>query len=299
VSQVYCCQRKGLAFREEVAPGLPEYVLGDAVRLRQALSNLVANAVKFTPQGAVVVKVGAAGPRIRFTVEDTGIGVDATAGERLFRSFSQADASTTRRFGGTGLGLAIVRNLASLMGGEAGFENRAGGGSRFYFEAELPAAEEAQRPVSREKLAARPARILLAEDDKVNSLIALAFLRQAGHEVDVARDGQEAVEACRRSAYDLVLMDCQMPNLDGFEATREIRRREGEARRLPVVALTASSLAGDREKCLAAGMDDHLGKPIDPEELAATLARWLGPREQARTHQVPCARTSLGRGRMK
>jgi signal transduction histidine kinase/ActR/RegA family two-component response regulator len=285
-------QRKGLAFREEVAPGLPEYVLGDTVRLRQALSNLVANAVKFTPRGAVVVKVGAAGQRIRFAVEDTGIGVDATAGERLFRSFSQADASTTRRFGGTGLGLAIVRHLASLMGGEAGFENRAGGGSRFYFEAELPAAEKAQRPVSREKIAARPAKILLAEDDKVNSMIALAFLRQAGHEVDVARDGQEAVEACRRSAYDLVLMDCQMPNLDGFEATREIRRREGEGRRLRVVALTASSLAGDREKCLAAGMDDHLGKPIDPEELAATLARWLGPREQVRTEQGPGARPS-------
>lgn len=270
-------QRKGLAFREEVATGLPDYVLGDPVRLRQALSNLVANAVKFTTRGAVVVKVEAAGHRIRFAVEDTGIGVDATAGERLFRAFSQADASTTRRFGGTGLGLAIVRHLASLMGGEAGFENRAGGGSRFYFEAGLPAAEPAQRPVSSEKIEARPAKILLAEDDTVNSMIALAFLRGAGHEVDVARDGQEAVEACRRSAYDLVLMDCQMPNLDGFEATREIRRREREGRHLPVVALTASSLAGDREKCLAAGMDDHLGKPIDPEELAATLARWLGP----------------------
>ncbi len=270
-------QRKGLAFHEEVAPGLPEYVLGDPVRLRQALSNLVANAVKFTNRGAVEVKVEAAGHRIRFAVEDTGIGVDATAGERLFQSFSQADASTTRRFGGTGLGLAIVRHLASLMGGEAGFESRAGGGSRFYFEAELPAAEKAQGPVSREKIEARPAKILLAEDDTVNSMIALAFLRSAGHEVDVARDGREAVEACQRGAYDLVLMDCQMPNLDGFQATREIRRREGEGHHLPVVALTASSLASDREKCLAAGMDDHLGKPIDPEELAATLARWLGP----------------------
>lgn len=270
-------QRKGLAFHEEVAPGLPEYVLGDPIRLRQALSNLVANAVKFTTRGAVAVKVEAAGPRIRFAVEDTGIGVDATAGERLFRAFSQADASTTRRFGGTGLGLAIVRHLASLMGGEAGFENRAGGGSRFYFEAGLPAAEPAQGPVSNEKIVARPSRILLAEDDTVNSMIALAFLRHAGHEVDVARDGQEAVEACQRGTYDLVLMDCQMPNLDGFEATREIRRREGDGPHLPVVALTASSLAGDREKCLAAGMDDHLGKPIDPEELAATLARWLGP----------------------
>src|SRR6185312_3437638 len=272
-------QRKGLAFREEVAPDLPEYVLGDAVRLRQALSNLVANAVKFTTRGAVAVKVEAAGRRIRFAVEDTGIGVSATVGERLFQSFSQADASTTRRFGGTGLGLAIMRHLASLMGGEAGFENCEGGGSRFYFEAELPAAETAQRPVAREKVEARPAKILVAEDDRVNRTIAVAFLRHAGHEVDVASDGKEAVEACLRGAYDLVLMDCQMPNLDGFEATREIRRREGKGRRLPVVALTASSLAGDREKCLAAGMDDHLGKPIDPEELDATLARWLGPPE--------------------
>jgi len=271
--------RKGLAFREEVAPDLPEFVLGDAVRLRQALSNLVANAVKFTSRGAVVVRVEAAGQRIRFAVEDTGIGVSATVGERLFQSFSQADASTTRRFGGTGLGLAIVRHLASLMGGEAGLENREGGGSRFYFAAELPATKKAQRTASSKRIEARPAKILLAEDDKVNGMIAAALLRGAGHEVDVASDGQEAVEASLRGAYDLVLMDCQMPNLDGFEATREIRRREGEGRHLPVVALTASSLAGDRERCLAAGMDDHLGKPIDPEELAATLARWLGPPE--------------------
>jgi signal transduction histidine kinase/CheY-like chemotaxis protein len=273
-------QSKNLDLRDEVAPGVPHFVVGDAVRLRQALSNLVANAVKFTARGNVLVRVTpAGGGRIRFAVEDTGIGVDPAVGERLFLSFSQADASTTRRFGGTGLGLAIVRHLATLMGGDAGFERRPGGGSIFYFEARLPATDRSpSSPFGHEPLAAvRPARILLAEDNDINRLIAVALLRDAGHQVEVASDGRQAVEACLRGDFDLVLMDCQMPNLDGFEATREIRRREGAGRRLPIVALTASSLAGDREKCLEAGMDDHLGKPIDPELLNATLARWLGP----------------------
>jgi signal transduction histidine kinase/ActR/RegA family two-component response regulator len=272
-------QSKQLDFRDEVAPGVPHFVVGDAVRLRQALSNLVANAVKFTSRGNVLVRVTpAGGGRIRFAVEDTGIGVDPADGERLFLSFSQADASTTRRFGGTGLGLAIVRHLATLMGGDAGFERRPGGGSIFYFEARLPATDRSpSSPFGREPLAVRPARILLAEDNDINRLIAVALLKDAGHQVEVAVDGRQAVEACLRGDFDLVLMDCQMPNLDGFEATREIRRREGAGRRLPIVALTASSLAGDREKCLEAGMDDHLGKPIDPELLNATLARWLGP----------------------
>jgi signal transduction histidine kinase/CheY-like chemotaxis protein len=272
-------QSKQLDFRDEVAPGVPHFVVGDAVRLRQALSNLVANAVKFTARGNVLVRVTpAGGGRIRFAVEDTGIGVDPADGERLFLSFSQADASTTRRFGGTGLGLAIVRHLATLMGGDAGFERRPGGGSIFYFEARLPATDRSpSSPFGREPLAVRPARILLAEDNDINRLIAVALLKDAGHQVEVAVDGRQAVEACLRGDFDLVLMDCQMPNLDGFEATREIRRREGAGRRLPIVALTASSLAGDREKCLEAGMDDHLGKPIDPELLNATLARWLGP----------------------
>ena len=275
-------QRKQLAIGEEVAAEVPEYVLGDAVRLRQALSNLVANAVKFTARGAVRVKVrplSGRPNRLRFEVEDTGIGIDAEAGARLFESFSQADASTTRRFGGTGLGLAIVRHLASLMGGEAGFVGLASGGSCFYFEGELPATEKSPTGgVSRERIEARPGKILLAEDNDVNRMIAVAILRDAGHEVEVASDGREAIEACLRGNFDLVLMDCQMPNVDGFEATREIRRREGEARRLPIIALTASSLAGDREKCLAAGMDDHLSKPMEPEVLATILARWLGPR---------------------
>ena len=272
---------KHLDFRDEVAPGVPHFVVGDAVRLRQALSNLVANAVKFTVRGGVLVRVSpAGGGRIRFAVEDTGIGVDPADGERLFLSFSQADASTTRRFGGTGLGLAIVRHLATLMGGEAGFERRPGGGSVFHFEARLPATDRSpSSPFGREALAARPARILLAEDNDINRLIAVALLRDAGHQVEVAADGRQAVEACLRGDFDLVLMDCQMPHLDGFEATREIRRREGSGRRLPIVALTASSLAGDREKCLEAGMDDHLGKPIDPDRLNATLTRWIGPVE--------------------
>ncbi len=270
-------QGKNLELRDEVAAVLPQFVLGDAVRLRQALSNLVANAVKFTRRGGVYLRVKpAAGGRIRFAVEDTGVGVDPAVEERLFLSFSQADASTTRRFGGTGLGLAIVRHLASLMGGDAGYQ-RLPVGSLFFFEALLPATERSPTgAVSLKALAARPAKILLAEDNDINRMIAVALLRDAGHQVEVAVDGREAIEACLRGGYDLALMDCQMPNIDGFEATREIRRREGAGRRLPIVALTASSLAGDREKCLEAGMDDHLGKPIDPDQMSATLARWLG-----------------------
>ena len=272
-------QRKSVALEEEVAAELPEFVLGDPVRLRQALSNLVANALKFTPSGRVRVRVSPSGRRIRFAVEDTGIGVDAATRDRLFQSFSQADASTTRRFGGTGLGLAIVRHLATLMGGEAGYKNL-NPGSRFHFEVELPATDRLPSGAySLEGIQAKPGKILLAEDNEVNRMIAVALLRDAGHEVEVVGDGREAVEACLRGAYDVVLMDCQMPHLDGYEATREIRRREGLARRIPVIALTASSLAGDREKCLEAGMDDHLGKPIEPEELAITLARWLGTQE--------------------
>lgn len=272
-------QRKNLSLEEEVAAELPEFVLGDPVRLRQALSNLVANALKFTPSGWVRVRVSPSGRRIRFAVEDTGIGVDAATRDRLFQSFSQADASTTRRFGGTGLGLAIVRHLATLMGGEAGYKNL-NPGSRFHFDVELPATDRLPSgSYLLESVQAKPGKILLAEDNEVNRMIAVALLRDAGHEVEVVGDGREAVEACLRGAYDLVLMDCQMPHLDGYEATREIRRREGLARRIPVIALTASSLAGDREKCLEAGMDDHLGKPIEPEELTVTLARWLGTQD--------------------
>ncbi len=276
-------QRKGLDLRREVAPSVPEYVLGDAVRLRQALSNLIANAVKFTLSGSVLLRVlPRAGSRLLFEVEDTGIGIHEEAANRLFESFSQADASTTRRYGGTGLGLVIVRHLASLMRGEAGFRARAEGGSIFYFEVELPATEKSPTgSVAREIISARPAKILLAEDNEVNRMIAVAVLRDAGHQVEVVGDGREAIKACLRGDFDLVLMDCQMPILDGFEATREIRRREGNQNHVPIVALTASSLAGDREKCLEAGMDDHLGKPIHPDELAATLLRWLGPAEEA------------------
>jgi two-component system sensor histidine kinase/response regulator len=267
-------QRKGLDFREEIAPGLPEFVHGDPVRLRQALSNLVANAIKFTTRGGVLVRAAPAGGRIRFTVEDTGSGVAAEAATRLFRAFEQADASTTRRYGGTGLGLAIVSHLAELMGGDAGFSPREDGGSLFFFEARLAASDlppaEAETPPN----PAKPLKILLAEDNEVNRMIAVALLRDAGHEVDVVEDGREAVEASLAGGYDVLLMDCQMPNLDGFEATREIRRREGNGPRLPIIALTAGALAEDREKCLAVGMDDHLGKPFDSEELAIKLSRW-------------------------
>jgi signal transduction histidine kinase/CheY-like chemotaxis protein len=277
--------RKQLALRAELSSEIPLRVLGDPVRLRQVLSNLVANAVKFTQEGAVrvlVAPVAGRASRIRFAVEDTGIGIDEERGERLFEPFAQADASTTRRFGGTGLGLAIVRHLATSMGGEAGFE-RLAAGTRFYFEAELPATEEDAPPAAPAAAPARPARILIAEDNEVNRMIAVAMLQGAGHEVETVDHGRGAVDACIDGRFDLVFMDCHMPVLDGFAATRELRRREAqlERPRVPVVALTASSLAGDREACLAAGMDDHLGKPIDPAELAEKVAFWLAARDSA------------------
>ena len=271
-------RNKNLELSAEVAAELPEYVFGDVLRLRQALSNLVANAVKFTAAGRVWVRVvpGPEPGRIRFEVEDTGIGVPASAAGRLFNSFSQADAGTTRRFGGTGLGLAIVRHLATLMGGDAGYASRPQG-SLFFFEAELPRAAKGELPVTEgAPNVARPGKILLVEDNDINRLIALAFLRDGGHQVEVVTDGQEAIEACRDGGFDLVLMDCQMPRVDGFAATREIRRREEPGKRLPIIALSASTLSSDRERCFEAGMDDHIGKPIDPEELHATLARYLG-----------------------
>lgn len=223
------------------------------------------------------MQVEQAGERIRFSVLDSGPGVAPNQVARLFGAFEQEDTSTTRRFGGTGLGLTIVRHLAGLMDGEAGYTPRPAGGSRFHFEARLPPTvlPLAAEAVGEAASSARPGRILLAEDNEVNRMIAVTLLRLEGHQVEVVGDGRAAVTAALAGGHDLVLMDCQMPELDGFEATREIRRRLGPEACLPIIALTAGALAEDRERCFAAGMDDHLAKPFEPAELAAKLARWM------------------------
>jgi signal transduction histidine kinase/ActR/RegA family two-component response regulator len=277
-------EAKGLSLSARIADAVPAFVRGDAGRLRQILVNLCGNAVKFTQRGSVTVSVGAAPAEAGRTmldleVRDTGVGIPADRVHTLFKPFSQVDASTTRRYGGTGLGLSIVRRLAELMGGEAGVESSEGAGSTFWFTASFEVASERGA-----KVASTPAvtcaiagkRILLAEDNVVNEKVATRFLEKLGYIVDAVVNGREAVDAWARGGYDLVLMDCQMPVLDGYAATREIRTRENGGARIPIVALTANAMKKDELECRQAGMDDHLAKPLDREALARCLELHLG-----------------------
>jgi PAS domain S-box-containing protein len=280
---------KGIALSFSLEPEVPVSLRGDAGRIRQILLNLLSNAVKFTERGEVVLRVAKgeeSGARtlIRFEVRDPGIGISPEGQRVIFESFSQADASTTRKYGGTGLGLSISKKLAELMGGSIGVQSELGKGSTFFFSlplevqpAPVPARKEleAARVSAADDNAARSFfRVLVAEDNAVNQKVVVAQLHKLGYEADVVGDGLEALEALKRIPYDLVFMDCQMPELDGFEATAEIRKREGDVKHTPVVAMTASALQGDREKCLSAGMDDYLAKPVHIKDLEKALARW-------------------------
>jgi CheY-like chemotaxis protein len=274
-------EAKGLTVKVEVAEPVPSLLRGDAGRLRQILVNLCGNAVKFTERGGVTVTATAAesamgGMMLRLEVRDTGVGIPANRIHTLFKPFSQVDASTTRRYGGTGLGLSIVRRLAELMGGEAGVETREGVGSTFWFTArfDVVAARDAAvvpAPSLHEAMRGAGKRILLAEDNVVNEKVATRFLQKLGYVVDAVANGREAVDAWAKGGYDLVLMDCQMPVLDGYAATREIRARERNGEHVPIVALTANAMKKDEIDCLQAGMDDHLAKPLDREALAHCL----------------------------
>ena len=264
----------------------PLWLRGDDTRVRQALLNYAGNAVKFTARGRIMLRAKLLEQQdervlVLFEVEDTGVGIEPAQLPRLFEAFEQADASTTRKHGGTGLGLAITRRLAALMGGEAGARSTLGQGSVFWFTAwlgrgqplcsgtpQLAAAEAELR------LHHAGARLLLAEDNFVNREVAQELLHGAGLEVDVAEDGREALEKLQRQHYDLVLMDVQMPVMDGLEATRALRARP-EFAALPVLAMTANAFDEDRAACLAAGMDDFVAKPVDPEGMYATLLKWL------------------------
>jgi len=274
-----------------VAPPVPQRVRVDPSRLRQLLVNLMHNAVKFTERGTVELEVSVRGGtperlQLRFLVRDTGIGIAADQLESIFDAFAQVDASSTRRHGGSGLGLAIVRDLARLMGGQVGVESRLGTGSTFWID--LPVARAADPPASAadvasrgcdDAVAAHDAVALLAEDDPVNRMVGQEMLKMLGCEVDVVDDGAAACAAVAARRYDIVFMDCHMPVMDGFEATRCIRQAEtGGGRRLPIVALTADALAGDRDRCLHAGMDDFLTKPASSGQLAAMIERWTGRR---------------------
>jgi CheY-like chemotaxis protein/HPt (histidine-containing phosphotransfer) domain-containing protein len=280
-------EAKGLDFQIEAA-GLPDVLKGDANRLSQALINYLGNAVKFTERGTVtllgeVLDEAPEGYRLRFAVTDTGIGLSADESTRLFQSFEQADNSTTRRFGGTGLGLAITQRLVRMMGGDVGVDSRPGQGSTFWLTVRLGRGNldnirasqasigDAEVTVRRDRAGAR---ILLVEDDPINQEVALDLLSGAGLVVDLAANGVEAVAKAREGAYDLILMDMQMPEMDGVQATRAIRVLPGCAD-LPILAMTANAFVEDRNSCLAAGMNDFIVKPVDPGALFLALAAWL------------------------
>ncbi|MBD3820217.1 PAS domain-containing protein [Brevundimonas diminuta] len=280
------CVGKGLSLKVEVDAAMPEVLTGDAGRLRQVMLNFLSNAVKFTGKGGVTLRVGGAPDadgrwRLRVAVTDTGIGIPAEKVGLLFERFSQADASTTRVYGGTGLGLAISRRLIEIMGGEIGVDSQPGEGATFWFETPLAQGGALGRLASGDENMPAPGgvadgRILMADDAPGNRELVSAILRGLGLEIDTVCDGAEAVQAMQTGAYDLVLMDVHMPVMDGLAATREIRRMQaGTGRRTPILALTANVQADQVARCLEAGMDGHLAKPIQIPELAGALGRWL------------------------
>jgi signal transduction histidine kinase/CheY-like chemotaxis protein len=282
--------KKALVLRCDIDAVIPPRLIGDPGRLRQVLTNLVGNALKFTEQGEIriaVTHVDDAGPttqtRLRFAVSDTGIGIAENDLARIFQAFTQVDGSATRRFGGTGLGLAISSQLVQLMGDHLHVESIVGQGSRFSFNIALGIAEAPRVAPSRLAItrAARPLAVLVAEDNPVNQLVVRRLLEKAGHRVTVVETGTAAIEAVAQAQFDAVLMDVQMPEMNGFDATSHIRAQETEGRRLPIIALTAHAIQGDRERCLAAGMDGYVSKPIRPEALFASLADATGSRDAA------------------
>ena len=290
-------QEKGIQLEVQIDPQAPRRVRGDAARLRQVLINLVSNAVKFTPQGSVAVRVrrraGADGDAILIEVVDSGIGIDPTRLEHMFQPFVQADVSTTREYGGNGLGLAIAKELVELMNGTIGADSEPGRGSTFWFEIPLPAvAVEPQRGgarvvhLSERRGGGDAALVLVVEDSPVNRLVAVRVLERCGFRAHVVNDGREALQALSTQRYDAVLMDCQMPDIDGYEATRELRRREGGGRHTPVIAMTAHAMTGDRERCLEAGMNDYIAKPVRAQTLNDVLRRWIDAPDDA-LHALP------------
>ncbi len=300
-------REKGIELELAIDSDLPVWLRGDAARIRQVVINLVSNAVKFTERGRVVVGVSGTpredGLLVRVEVRDSGIGIEADALSRLFQPFNQADNSTARKYGGTGLGLTISARLVEMMGGRIGADSVPGEGSTFWFELPLGTSEgsahvaepaPAPTPIAGERdpsgtLTEAAPVVLVAEDSPVNQLLAVRLLDRCGFRTEIASNGRAALDAFDRGGYAAILMDCQMPDLDGYEATREIRRREASTgAHIPIIAMTANSMAADRERCLQAGMDDYVSKPIRPTLLAEALERWIdAPEPQASEEAFP------------
>jgi two-component system, sensor histidine kinase len=285
---------KKLRLNVDIDDQLPDNLLGDSRRLSQVLLNLLSNAIKFTDDGVVTLRVSVENltphdVKVRFLVGDTGIGISSEDQVCIFAPFTQVDASSTRRHSGTGLGLAIASDLVAAMGGVLGVESQLGSGSQFYFSITLlrkdtdrPKSEDslrqknnstAERPLLSDLPQVQSLRVLLAEDVRANQQIVVRTLEKRGHTIDVASDGVQAVELATKSPYDVILMDVQMPNMDGFQATAAIRALDSKPE-VPIIALTAHALVGDRQRCVTAGMDDYLAKPLDLVRLVQVVERY-------------------------
>ncbi|MCD4720230.1 MAG: response regulator, partial [Desulfobacula sp.] len=290
----------GLEYLTMIHHDVPLFLKGDPGRLRQILINLVGNAIKFTQNGELIVNIAmenedSSKATIRFSVKDTGIGIPKKRFKTLFKSFSQADSSTTRKYGGTGLGLTISKQLCELMGGQIGVISKEGKGSEFWFTAIFKKQSEIkgkqilikddsktnQRVLEKQYTVSENQnlkfKILLAEDNEINQMVALATLSKLGYIADPVYNGKQAVQALEKTRYDIVLMDCQMPQMDGYQATKQIRNPQSRVidHKVPVIALTAHATKGDGDKCLKAGMDDYMTKPFQPSLLADMLKKWL------------------------
>ncbi|HWQ30671.1 MAG TPA: ATP-binding protein, partial [Negativicutes bacterium] len=272
-------KKKGLEFRYSFTPGIPRYLVGDPTRLRQVIDNLISNSVKFTNNGMVKIEVAILKSEdtlieLRFKVSDTGIGISPQNMNKLFKNFSQVDSSITRKFGGSGLGLAICKQIVESMGGQVGAESEEGVGSSFFFTVGFKIVGKQSEKAAvkqKKKRSAEKLDILLAEDDSLNQIVLQKMLKDRGHRMDIANNGNEALEAWKKKNYDMILMDIQMPVMDGIEAARLIREAEAKEIHTPIIAMTAFALKGDKERFLSMGMDGYIAKPVNIKELFSII----------------------------